>query len=197
MNETVGGNTTFGTISATGLFTPPTILYSTPDTVTTIRATSLADPSLFADAEVTFGAINMSTTISAIARGVLLIRESAPQPPEITTISAISRGITTKTGPYIAAISPNQISPGSNLVVTITGANLTGVDTIRFSNTSGGVDANITASNISVNGAGTSLTATISVGPAAVPGTRLVVLSTPSGNSLVFNNGLNTIEIIP
>jgi len=54
VNDVVGGNSTVGTISASGLYTAPAAVPS-PDTVT-VKATSVADPSKSASATVTITA---------------------------------------------------------------------------------------------------------------------------------------------
>lgn len=211
VNDIDGGIAAFGTISAAGLYTAPASgLFS----AITVRARSVADPNLFEDALVMVGPTDPATAVAAIGASLLVQRQPVPestaiaaigtsllvqrQPvPETTAIAAIGSSVLATKSPYITAISPSQIAQGAAVTVTITGANLTGVNTIRFSNGSGGVDANITASNINVDGGGASLTATVTVSAGAALGNRLVVVSTATGSSLAFGNGLNSIEIIP
>lgn len=191
VNDVDGGNATFGTISGAGLYTAPTgSLFS----AITVRAKSVADPNLFEDAQVMVGPTDTATAIAVIGASVLVQRQPVP---ESTAVAAIGVGVVTTTGPYISAISPNQIARGASMTVIISGANLTGVNTIRFSNGSGGLDANITASNISINPSGTSLTATVTASASAALGSRLVVVSTATGNSAAYVNGVNSVEIVP
>jgi YD repeat-containing protein len=66
VNEVAGGNSTVGTISATGLFTAPNIRYSS----LTIRATSVADTARFADASVRVSDPNDVQSVFAVAVSV-------------------------------------------------------------------------------------------------------------------------------
>ncbi len=275
VNDIDGGNATYGTISAAGLYTPPTSgLFS----FLTLRAKSVSDPNLFEDALVMVGRTDTATAIGGIGAGVLVGRPPVTEPgvvaaldagvlvgrptvtaepsmiaaldpgvlvgrPTVTAepsavaaldpgvlvgrppdtaessvvaaldpgvlvgrppdtaessaVAGLDAGVLTTTGPYISAITPNQIARGASVTMTISGANLAGVTTIRFSNGSGGVDSNITVSNLNVNPNGGSLTATVTVGAGAALGNRLVVVSTATGNSLFYHNGLNTIGIVP
>lgn len=191
VNDVDGGNATVGTISGAGLYTAPIgSLFS----AITVRAKSVADPNLFEDAQVMVGPTDTATAIAAIGASVLVQRQPVPEP---TAVAAIGVGVVATTAPYISAISPNQIARGASLAVIISGANLTGVNTIRFSNGSGGLDANITASNISINPSGTSLTATVTASASAALGSRLVVVLTATGNSPAYVNGVNSVEIVP
>ncbi len=63
VNGVNGGNTTTGTVSTSGLFTPPAVLPANP--AVTIRATSVADPTKFA--QTTINLQNPIPTISTIA----------------------------------------------------------------------------------------------------------------------------------
>lgn len=211
VNDIDGGISTVGTISPTGLYTAPASgLFSS----LTVRARSVADPNLFEDAVVMVGAIDLATTIASVGASVLVRRQPLPestaiaavgasvlvqrQPvPESTAIAATGLSVLATKSPYISAISPSQVARGTAVTVTINGANLTGVNTIRLSNGSGGVDANITGSNINVAVNGTSLTATLTVSAGAALGSRLLVVSTATDSSLSFSNGLNSIEIVP
>jgi YD repeat-containing protein len=98
-------------------------------------------------------------------------------------------------GPYIQGITPGNLSRGTAVTVTINGVGLTGATAIRFINASGAIDSTVTASNISVSGDGTSLTATVSVSAGAAVGSRLVIIATPNGDSIGVDLAINRINV--
>lgn len=128
-----------------------------------------------------------------ISSGVSINKEPTLVPENNPSIG-ISSSVSVTTGPYITSITPNQLTRGGSVSITIVGINLTGATAISFA-TSSGFDANITASNIVVNGDGTSLTATINVGSNAVLGQRVVIITTPNGRSLGIGLNINTVTI--
>ncbi len=72
VNGITGGNSTVGTVSASGLYAAPAAL-PTPATVT-VRATSVASPSAYADAQVTLSAgppvtVTVSPTAATVSTG--------------------------------------------------------------------------------------------------------------------------------
>jgi len=100
-------------------------------------------------------------------------------------------------GPYIQSISPNSVTRGTSVSVTINGVGLTGATTLRLINASGANDTSITVSNIVVSGDGTSLTATLTIAGGAALGTRVMVIPTPNGDSIRVDVGTNTITVVP
>jgi YD repeat-containing protein len=265
-----GGNAAIGTITAAGLYTAPMF----PFPPVTIRAASVADPSLFEEARVTFfvpplrptpvaAAVSVGrppaggevTTIAAVGTGVSIrrdapssavtiapigagvsIRRDAPSSAmaivpigagvsirrdtpsgaitiasigagvsirrdtpssATTTIAPLSLGVSATSGPYISAISPNNLARGATAIVTISGANLSGAASMLFIDGAGASDASITASNITVNAGGASLTASVSAGANTALGQRLVVVMTAANRSLTVGTGTNTIQIVP
>jgi len=207
VNGVEGGNVATGTISTTGLYTAPSLSTGLPFQVFFIRATSVTAPQVFGEARVTVrNPLFIRTAISsgvlvqllesaprqpAISSGVIVQLDSSTQPPRRPAISA---GVTATKGPTISTITPNSISAGAAVTVTISGTNLSGTAELHFINTNG-EDMNVTASNITVNGDGTSLTATVTVGSNAAAGTRVVVITATAGGSQSVNVGTNTIQI--
>ncbi|MFN0086209.1 MAG: IPT/TIG domain-containing protein [Blastocatellia bacterium] len=110
----------------------------------------------------------------------------------------ISSGpVSVTAGPAISAIAPVQISRGTAVNITISGSNLTGAVSVGLLViASAAIDTNIAVSNINVNGAGNSLTATLTISGAAAPGRRVVIVTTSGGSSPMTDVGSNTIEII-
>lgn len=98
-------------------------------------------------------------------------------------------------GPYIQSLTPGNITRGAAVTLTVNGAGLSGTTAIRFITSSGANDATITVSNIVVSGDGTSLTATVTVSAASALGSRTVFISTPNGDSITVNLGINIINV--
>lgn len=114
------------------------------------------------------------------------------------TVSSAPLGVSVSVtkGPNISAISPNSVSRGATVTVTISGANLSGATSVQFITNNGVLDSNLAASNLNVNANSTSLTATVAVNAGAALGRRLVVVSTSAGHSLAVDVGSNGIEIV-
>jgi hypothetical protein len=104
--------------------------------------------------------------------------------------------VSATTGPHVQSITPNSLTRGASVTVTINGVGLSGATALRFLAASGTLDSNITASNITINADGTSLTATINVSGSAVPGSHVVVVTTPNGDSMLVDIGTNTINVV-
>jgi hypothetical protein len=147
---------------------------------------------------------------TAISRSVSVQRgSSSTQSAAITPPIAVQYGneagqgtfygaaVSATTGPYINAISPNSVSRGATVTVTFSGVNLSGATNLRFINSSGTLDTtSIVATNLSVSADGTTLTATLAVSSGAAPGSRVVVVTTPNGDSMFVNVGTNVIQIV-
>jgi YD repeat-containing protein len=117
-------------------------------------------------------------------------------PSNATPIDSAQVSVTN--APSIAAIAPGQVRRGLATSITINGANLSGTTSLSFLIIASAViDPNITVSNISINDAGTSLTATLTVSSAAALGRRIVVVTASGKGSPMTDAGSNTIEIIP
>ena len=138
-------------------------------------------------------ALDIVMTVAAISAGVSIQRQPGA-PVTSLPIAAISN-IAVKSGPHISSISPNSLVRGAATVITINGANLGGVTTIRFIGTSNSIDTSIVVSNIAASTDGSSLTATVTSGPGTALVRRLVVVSTASGNSLTGDTGTNIIQV--
>jgi hypothetical protein len=107
--------------------------------------------------------------------------------------------------PAVASITPNTAKIGSSFTLTIGGSNLQGVNDLGFrafgtgmgggmmgGGSTAGDDPNIKVTNVSANAAGTQITASVQILPAATAGTRQIRLGTSHGdmmgplNSAVF-----------
>lgn len=114
------------------------------------------------------------------------------------TVTAIWPGpvVSVAIGPTITSVSPNSLSRGATTTITINGLSLTEADGIQFHSPAGTDDSNITVANLSVNPAGTQLTATITVSGGAATGRRVVVVSIGTIRSQETDTGANRIEIV-
>lgn len=226
VNGIEGGNVEVGTISGAGVYNAPARASLPPISAALIRATSAANPAVFGDAQVfiknseflqpalsTGISVRRGATVTAIAsvsNGVSVRRGAT-----ITTVASVSGGISVRRGatntqltpfsppvsvtkgPSISGITPLLLAKGANTTVTITGANLNGVTGLLFLTATGQQDTTITASGITINSGGTSLSANISVGAATATGQRIVIVAKSSNHSSTLDSGLNKIEIVP
>jgi YD repeat-containing protein len=104
--------------------------------------------------------------------------------------TAASASVSATRGPYVASISPDPVTRGTTVTLTISGANLSDATAVRFLNSSGTIPGGMTVTNISVNAEGTVLTATLTVTSTTAVGQYTLVVITPAGSS-----GGNPIQI--
>lgn len=249
VNGINGGNTIVGTISSTGLYTSP----NQPTAIFAIRATSVANPAVFGQAQIVvldpsysqsviasalsvrrqaLESVNVATAVSvrrlqadsvapgtsvsvkrlttesvAPAARVSVRRLAADSTAPISSSISVrfdpsvsgaphSAAVSVTSGPLIDSVSPTSGAKNTSFTLTLTGSNFDGATGLSFLTTAGALDSTITASNISVDGTGTSLTVTITVSSSSALGQRIVVVTTPNGNSFVVNVGPNVIEIV-
>jgi YD repeat-containing protein len=199
VNEVPGGATSIGTISTGGLYTAPTVV-PVPPTVTitaihqqeaSVRASAQA---LILDAGPRFAAAStVSLAFAAptvVDRGVTAAVSVQVAPPPGATLAtapavslahppaaphahATSAPVALAIEPVILALSPDTGSPASVLTLTITGAGLVGTPAITFLRDNA-VDPTITVGDVEPSEDGASLTAEITIGPAALPGGRVI-----------------------
>lgn len=254
VNGTVGGNTTVGTISATGLYTAPEVAPS-PSTIT-VTATNTWDASLFDSATVviveapdkilthpvslafatptttvnTFTApavsvdfatsttvntlmaepvsvaIAASTTVDTLTAPAVSIGFAVSITVNTLTAPAVSVDFTTLTGqtafltaspvgvslqPVITSVMPSSGARGvAGLSVLLTGAGMTDATSVSFQ-LNGSTDANLSVAGLTVSPDGTQATFTLAIASGAVPGPRVVRITTPGGTSTAFGTGGN------
>lgn len=140
----------------------------------------------------------------SVQRGGSSLQSAALTPPvavrygnEAGQGTIYGAAVSATTGPYVAMISPKNVSRGATVTVTFTGVNLFGATNLRFINSSGTLDTtSIVATNLSVSSDGTTLTATLAVSSGAAIGSRIVVVTTPNGDSMIVDTGTNIIQIV-
>jgi YD repeat-containing protein len=204
VNGIVGGNSTVGTVSATGLYTAPN---QTSNSITVTVASNL-QPAASASAQVSV--VNPSDITQlhsgvSVQIGNLVGSSLLVQAPSVSVrlgqfasgpSTDYSAGVSVTTGPVITSVSPSTLNHGSTATLTITGQNLAGVTAITFSAPFGAA-SNIAVSNIVASADGTSLTATVTVSNNAAQGKDIVVVTAGSVASLGVSNptGSNTIQV--
>lgn len=210
-----GGNATRGLITPEGRYGAPSVV-PTPATVR-IRATSLRFPEVFGEATVTIvaeptrfaeDAVSVRAgppplgTVAAPALSVLF----GPPPPGSVLSAPVSVAlgvapalvladvVSVANAPVIRAVSPGLAAPGSAVSVTVSGVNFGGATTLRFL-FQGRLDADMMASNVTVNAAGDEVAATVTTGASASEGRRVVVIDGVAGASTSADTGVNTFAV--
>ena len=133
-------------------------------------------------------------TQPVISPGVMVNKTAAGQTPIQTVASA---GVVVSKGPNIATLTPSTLASGATATLTLTGVNFTGATALRFLKSDGTLDTAVTAASLSVNGNGTSLTASVTATASATVGPRVVIVITPNGVSRTSNGGVgvNVLQI--
>jgi YD repeat-containing protein len=229
VNGVVGGNTTIGTISASGRYTAPVSRPSPP--VVAVSATRSDVPTARVEASVLV--VGLPGTTSASTPSVS-VRVTPPGPPDVSvgaagvsvqvaatpdapSASASAADVSLRVAdpsalpamatvetlpvavalvPVITSVSPAAAPSGSVTSLTLTGAGLTGATSLAAL-LNGAVDSAITVSALSVNGAGTQATATVSSAAGTPAGARVLRVTTPVASSTAAGTGGNTFTVLP
>lgn len=143
---------------------------------------------------------------AALSRNVSVQRGAGTQSTALTTPVSVMYdnapvqyfpldAVAATRGPYIQSLTPGNITRGTTITLTVNGVGLSGATVLRFISSSGTTDTTITVSNIVVSGDGLSLTATLTVSASSGLGSRTVFISTPNGDSITVNLGINIINV--
>ncbi len=205
VNGVVGGNATVGTISATGLYTAPAVIPS-PQTLT-VTATNTDDPALFASATVAIVAppdkiFAHPVSIGFSAPTTISVNSLAAQPvsvefsaPTGQTAFLTSPPVTVALQPVIVAVTPSTGLRGvAGLSVLLTGGGFANASSVSFQ-LNGSNDANLSVTNLTVSSDGTGVAFTLSIASGAVPGPRVVRITTPAGTSTAVGTGGNLFTV--
>ena len=225
VNGVESGNATFGTISAAGLYTAPSATPSSSTlTVTATNASDptffasaavvIAAPPDKILAHPVSLAVAAPTTITVNSLTARAVSVSVATPPSTTVIAltapAVSVGFaapTTQTAfltaspvgvtlqPVITSVTPSSAARGvAGLSVLLTGAGITGATSVSFE-FNGSHDANLSVTDLAVSPDGTQATCTLAIASGAVPGPRVVRITTPGGTSTASGTGGNLITV--
>ena len=143
---------------------------------------------------------------AALSRSVSVQRGNAEQTSALSSPVSVQfetslgqysalNAVSATQGPYIQSLTPGNITRGTTVTLTVNGVGLSGTTALRFTTVSGTTDTSITVLNIIVSGDGSSLTATVTVSAGAALGSRTVFISTPNGDSITVNLGVNIINV--
>jgi YD repeat-containing protein len=186
------------TVSVAGAAPPVTVQYGKENVPTSASSSGVSvqygkdnGPRSASTAPVSVQRAGDTVPVSGVSRSVSVQRNDTIQVAPTTFVS-------TTMGPYIQSVSQTSINRGTSITLTLNGIGLTGASALRFVTTAtGALDANVVASNITVNGDGTSLTATITINASATLGTHVIVVATPAGDSIGVDFGNNIVNVVP
>ena len=129
VNGVNGGNNDFGTISATGFYSSPTL----PSSIFVIRATSVANPSIFGQAQVAI--LNSALAEALISRSVSVFRR-APVESSVGSSLSVRRLPATDTTSLIAsAVSVRRLSPTDSAAPVASGVSVRRNDAVTAAST--------------------------------------------------------------
>jgi YD repeat-containing protein len=103
--------------------------------------------------------------------------------------------VSATTGPVVNSVSPGNLTRGSSSPIVLTGQNLSGASAVSLVAPGGGLEQNITVTNIAPSADGTTLSFTATVGTSAGAGTGVVFVVTPNGRSSIVNTGGNAVQV--
>jgi YD repeat-containing protein len=181
--------------SQTGLAKPVAVQYGSSGDSQTALAASLA----VQHGDVANSGAALSPSVS-VQRGDLTQSSALTDPVSVQYNAAPLQAapldaVSATRGPYIQSLSPGNITRGTSVTLTVNGIGLAGAATLRFITSSGTTDTTITVSNLVASGDGSSLTATVTVAAGSALGSRTVFISTPNGDTLTVNLGINIINV--
>jgi YD repeat-containing protein len=181
--------------SQTGIAKPVAVQYgSSADS-----QTALAAPLAVQHGDVANSGAALSPSV-AVQRGELTQSTTLTNPVSVQYETAPLQhaaldAVSATRGPYIQSLSPGNITRGASVTLTVNGVGLAGATTLRFITAGGTTDTTITVSNIVASGDGSSLTATVTVAAGSALGSRTVFISTPNGDTITVNLGINIINV--
>ena len=225
VNGIVGGSTTIGTVSSTGLYAAPATVPSPP--TLTVTATNSSDPGLFASATVAIATLpdkifSHPVSIAVAAPATIAVNNlAAPSvsvavaAPSSTTVStlvavAVSVAVASPTSqPAFLTASPVAVALQPVIASATPSTGLRGVASLSLVLTGAGFtgatsvsfqlngsnDPNLVVTDLSVSPNGTEATMTLSIAAAAATGPRVVRITTPPGASTAAGTGGNLFTV--
>jgi hypothetical protein len=214
-----GGNTSVGTISASGFYTAPTtlpavlpvqvdaVLTSDPSRVVTATVQIVTQTSgVLVTAPVsvavtqpgsalaTSGAVSVAVTQptgAQVLTGPVSVAVTQPGSAQVT-----SAPVSVAVSPVITGISPATGRVGTSVSLAISGANLQGTTAVQVLK-DGLPDTTVTASALTAASDGTGVTCTLTIGAGAATGARVLQAVTAYGRSSNFTLGSNVFTVNP
>jgi len=212
VTATNASDPTFFASATVVLATPPDKILAHPVSLAFAAPTTITVNSLTAPPVSVTVATAPSTTVNSLTAP--LVSVSVATPPATTvnalTAPAVSVGFaasTTQTAfltaspvgvtlqPVITSVTPSSGARGvAGLSVLLTGAGITGATSVSFQ-LNGSNDANLSVTDLAVSPDGTQATCTLAIASGAVPGPRVVRITTPGGTSTASGTGGNLFTV--
>ena len=220
VDSVVGGSDSIGIITQTGRYTAPRLPDAQPSREFIIRATSADDDLIAGEARVivrnpeffrayyspVLSVVTDIPNLYSVPISVINGTESNLFSPFLSIINGSTAGsfggnlvsqiVSVSTGPGVLEVLPAQLTRGVTRAITVNGVNLTGATELVFLNPNGSVATGLSASGLSVNVTGTTLTANATVGAGIATGKYVVMVRTPIGISALVDTSTNSIEVI-
>jgi YD repeat-containing protein len=202
VNDLTGGDARIGTIGADGVYTAPATVPVPP--VVTITATHHDDAGVSASASVTvLPPLILSVSsrpVSVGAAAALVVDRSigvalsvAADSPNRTTL-ARSPSLAVALEPVVLGIAPSVATPGQTLSLTLSGRGLEGATSVVFLR-NGTTDSAFTVMRLVVDADGTRATLDAAIAADALPGARVVQITTPTRMSSPAGTGGNVFTL--
>jgi YD repeat-containing protein len=221
VNGITGGDSSIGSISEDGVYTAPLTIPVPP--AVSVTATHRDDASLTASALVTIvpalTVVIASRTVSvgaaaapAVVDRSLTARASLQVEPARSTLTtaapvvvatstapsvalAVASAVSIATEPLLLALEPSTGAAGApTFMLRLTGRGLAGATSLSVLR-SNVIDPAFTVASLSVNAEGTEASASVSIGASALPGGRVIRISTPTGTSTAAGTGGNVFTV--
>jgi len=133
-----------------------------------------------------------STTVNAFTAPAVSVGFAAST-TQTAFLTASPVGVTLQ--PVITSVTPSSGARGvAGLSVLLAGAGITGATSVSFQ-LNGSNDANLSLTDLAVSPDGTQATFTLAIASGAVPGPRVVRITTPGGTSTASGTGSNLFTV--
>jgi hypothetical protein len=108
---------------------------------------------------------------------------------------AVASAVSIATEPLLLALEPSTGAAGApTFMLRLTGRGLAGATSLSVLR-SNVIDPAFTVASLSVNAEGTEASASVSIGASALPGGRVIRISTPTGTSTAAGTGGNVFTV--
>ena len=183
---------------------PVSLAFAAPTTITVSSLTArpvsvgIAPPSSITVNNLTAQPVSVSvatppsTTVNAFTAPAVSVGFAAST-TQTAFLTASPVGVTLQ--PVITSVTPSSGARGvAGLSVLLAGAGITGATSVSFQ-LNGSNDANLSVTDLAVSPDGTQATFTLAITSGAVPGPRVVRITTPGGTSTASGTGSNLFTV--